>query len=58
MLLTVSLNASLETLEIATWYEKQAPFLGNRFLDDLHQIYNNIISYPESFGHFNKDSGI
>ena len=58
MLLVISSGASLDTFEIAIWYEKQAPFLGNRFLDDLQQIYDKILSFPEAFGLFNKYSGI
>jgi hypothetical protein len=58
MLLTVSLEASLETIEAATWYEKKAAYLGNRFLDDLQDAYNKIQSRPESFGYFNNQSGV
>lgn len=58
LLLVVSLNAELDTLEIAEWYEKQADFLGNRFLDELHFTYNKVLSFPESFGWYNKYSRI
>ena len=55
LLLVVSLNAERDMLEIAEWYEKQADFLGNKFLDDLQQAYDKILTFPEAFGRFNKD---
>lgn len=55
MLLVASLNAGLDTLEIAEWYEKRADFLGNKFLDDLQQTYDKILTFPEAFGWVNKD---
>ena len=58
MLLTVSLEASLDVLETATWYEKQAPYLGNRFLDDVQRTCDNISTHPESFGFYSKQSGV
>jgi len=58
LLLVISTPASLDTLEIAEWYEKQTSSLGDKFLDELHQSYNNILSFPEACGWFNKDKNI
>lgn len=58
ILLTVSLDASLDTLDAVIWYEQQAYYLGNRFLDDLHTTYENILTHPESFGFYNKQFGV
>ncbi len=58
MLLTISLEASHDTLEAAAWYEKKALFLGNRFLDDLQKAYDTISQFPEAFGFFNKPSRV
>lgn len=52
--LIVSLNAELDTLEIAEWYEKQADFLGNKFLEELQITFDKILSFPEASGWHNK----
>lgn len=54
LLLVVSLNAELDTLETAEWYEKQADFLGNKFLGELQTTFDKILSFPEASGWHNK----
>lgn len=54
LLLVVSLNAELDTLETAEWYEKQADFIGNKFLGELQTTFDKILSFPEASGWHNK----
>ena len=56
--LVISTFAQLNTLEIVEWYEKQADFLGYKFLDELHEVVDKILSFPEAFGWYNKDKGL
>ncbi len=48
--LIIRQEAHLDANEAYTFYEEKSPGLGERFLQELIQRYNQIIEHPEYFG--------